>query len=154
DVPTMLLTAHGDVPTSVRAMKAGALDFLTKPYDADDLLAAVRRCVSRRFPARLASPAPRIGGLVGESEALQAVVGESGRGGDTGATVRTRGESATGKERVARATHEQSPRRRAPLVRVNCAALPESLFESELFGYVRGAFTGALNDRPGRFEAA
>ena len=152
DAPVILMTAYGDVPMSVRAMKAGALDFLTKPCDDDDLLAAVRRAVSRRYPARVS--AARMGGIVGESEALQAVLQQIELVADTDATVLITGESGTGKELVARAIHEQSHRRKAPLVRVNCAAIPESLFESELFGYVRGAFTGALNDRAGRFEAA
>ena len=98
--------------------------------------------------------AARIGGIVGESEALQAVLQQIELVADTDATVLITGESGTGKELVARAIHERSHRRKGPLVRVNCAALPESLFESELFGYVRGAFTGALNDRTGRFEAA
>src|SRR5262245_57858198 len=154
DVPTMLLTAHADIPTSVRAMKAGVLDFFTKPYDADDLLAAVRRAVSRREPPRLADRATRAGLIVGESAALQAVLQQIELVADTDATVLITGESGTGKELVARALHERSQRRKGPLVRVNCASIPESLFESELFGYVRGAFTGALNDRAGRFEAA
>jgi DNA-binding NtrC family response regulator len=152
DAPVILLTAYGDVPMSVRAMKAGALDFLTKPCDDDDLLAAVRRAVSRRYPARVSGA--RIGGIVGESEALQAVLQQIELVADTDATVLLTGESGTGKELVARAIHERSHRRKAPLVRVNCAAIPESLFESELFGYVRGSFTGALSDRAGRFEAA
>ena len=154
DTPIILLTAYGDVPTSVRAMKAGALDFLTKPYDDDDLLAAVRRALSRRFPARAAGPAAQIRGIVGKSEALQAVLQQVDLVADTDATVLITGESGTGKELVARAIHERSHRRKAPLVRVNCAAIPESLFESELFGYVRGSFTGAVSDRAGRFEAA
>ncbi len=154
DAPTMLLTAHGDIPTSVRAMKAGAHDFLTKPYDADDLLAAVRRAVSGRCPARLAGRAARTSGIVGESEVVQAVLRQIELVADTDATVLITGESGTGKELVARAIHERSRRHDAPLVRVNCASIPESLFESELFGYVKGAFTGALNDRTGRFEAA
>jgi DNA-binding NtrC family response regulator len=153
DAPTMLLTAHGDVPTSVRAMKAGVLDFLTKPYDDDDLLAAVRRAVCG-FRAGLAAVAIRVGGIVGESEALQAVLKQVELVADTDATVLITGESGTGKDLVARAIHERSRRRDAPLVRVNCGSIPESLFESELFGYVRGAFTGALTDRTGRFGAA
>src|SRR5713101_6854657 len=152
DIPIILLTAYGDVPMSVRAMKAGALDFLTKPCDDDDLLAAVRRAVSRRYPARVS--AARTSGIVGESEALEAVLQQVELVADTDATVLITGESGTGKELVARAIHERSQRRKGPLVRVNCAAIPESLFESELFGYVRGAFTGALNDRAGRCEAA
>ena len=154
DAPTMLLTAHGDVPTSVRAMKAGVLDFFTKPFDDDDLVAAVRRAVSLRFPARLAGRVPGIGGIVGESEALQAVLQQIELVADTDATVLITGESGTGKDLIARAIHERSPRRNAPLVRVNCGSIPESLFESELFGYVKGAFTGALADRIGRFGAA
>jgi len=154
DVPTMLLTAHADVSTSVRAMKAGALDFLTKPYDADNLLSAVHRAVSPRFPVRTADARARVAGIVGASEALQVVLEQIELVADTDATVLITGETGTGKELVARAIHERSPRRKAPLVRVNCAAIPESLFESELFGHVRGAFTGALNDRAGRFESA
>jgi transcriptional regulator with GAF, ATPase, and Fis domain len=92
--------------------------------------------------------------MVGESEALQIVLQQIELVADTDATVLITGESGTGKELVARAIHDRSHRRKGPLVRVNCAAIPESLFESELFGYVRGAFTGAVTDRPGRFEAA
>ena len=152
--PTILLTAHGDIPTSVRAMKAGVLDFLTKPFDDGDLIAATRRAVSRRFPAPLADRAVRIGGIVGESRALQAVLQLIELVADTDATVLITGESGTGKDLVARAIHERSRRRGAPFVRVNCGSIPESLFESELFGYVKGAFTGAVNDRTGRVAAA
>jgi DNA-binding NtrC family response regulator len=154
DIPIILLTAYGDIRTSVQAMKAGALDFLTKPYDSEDLLALVRRAVSWRLPPRAGAPAPRIGGIVGDSVAVQAVLEQIELVAETDATVLITGESGTGKELVARAIHEQSHRRKGPLVTVNCAAIPENLFESELFGYVRGAFTGALNDRAGRFEAA
>jgi DNA-binding NtrC family response regulator len=154
DIPVILLTAYGDIRTSVQAMKAGALDFLTKPYDSEDLLALVRRAVSRRPPTRLGEPAPSITGIVGDSPAVQAVLEQIALVADTDATVLITGESGTGKELVARAIHELSHRRKGPLVRVNCPAIPESLFESELFGHVRGAFTGALNDRAGRVEAA
>jgi DNA-binding NtrC family response regulator len=154
DAPTILLTGHGDIATSVRAMKAGALDSLTKPYDADDLVAAVRQAVSRRPPERSAGGSRRIEGMVGESEALRRVLEQVELVADTDATVLVRGESGTGKELVARAIHERSRRRQGPLVRVNCAAIPESLFESELFGHARGSFTGAVHDRPGRVEAA
>jgi DNA-binding NtrC family response regulator len=153
DTPTILLTGHGDIRTSVRAMKAGAVDVLTKPYDADDLVAAVRQAVSRRSAQRGAGSAHRIDGMVGASESLLRVLEEVELVADTDATVLITGESGTGKELVARAIHERS-RRTGPLVRMNCAAIPESLFESELFGHARGAFTGALHDRAGRFEAA
>jgi len=106
------------------------------------------------FPARRPGVAARTGGMVGESEALQAVLQQIELVADTDATVLVTGESGTGKELVARAIHERSHRRKGPLVTMNCAAIPESLFESELFGHVRGAFTGAVSDRAGRFEAA
>ena len=140
--------APADYNASVRAAVED------KPYDEDDLLTAIPRVLSPRFPVRPAGSAARTGGIVGTSEALQVVLDQIELVADTDATVLITGETGTGKELVARALHERSLRRRAPLVRVNCAAIPESLFESELFGYVRGAFTGALNDRAGRFEAA
>jgi DNA-binding NtrC family response regulator len=150
--PMILLTGHGDIPTSVRAMKPGALDFFTKPFDAADLLEAVRRAVG--LPGRAANAPRPIAGMVGESEAVRSVLRQVEKVADTDATVLITGESGTGKELVARAIHERSRRRQGPLVRVNCAAIPETLFESELFGHARGAFTGAVHDRPGRFEAA
>jgi len=140
--------APADYNASVRAAVED------KPYDEDDLLTAIPRVLSPRFPVRPAGSAARTGGIVGTSEALQVVLDQIELVADTDATVLITGETGTGKELVARALHERSLRRRAPLVRVNCAAIPESLFESELFGYVRGAFTGALNDRAGRFESA
>ena len=120
----------------------------------DDLLGAASRAVSPRAPLRAMSAAARSAGMVGASEALEFVLEQIELVADTDATVLITGESGTGKELVARAIHERSPRRKAPLVRVNCAAIPESLFESELFGYAKGAFTGALSDRIGRVESA
>jgi len=154
DVPIVLVTAHGDIPTSVRAMKAGALDFLTKPYDADDLLAAVRRAVSRRFPARLGGSANPNWGIMGEGEALQSVLRQIELVAETDTTVLITGETGTGKELVARAIHKASRRAARPLVCVNCAAIPQALVASELFGHEKGAFTGALQSRQGRFEQA
>src|SRR5262245_25727734 len=154
DVPTILITGRDDVSTCVRAMKAGAADVLGKPYNDGELLDAVRRAVSSRLPVHTAGPAPGIGGMVGASEALGAVLQQIELVADTDATVLITGESGTGKELVARAIHERSRRHKGPLVTVNCAAIAESLFESAVFGYVRGSLTGAPNDRPGRFEAA
>lgn len=154
DIATIILTGYGDIPTSVRAMKAGALDFLTKPYDADQLMAAVRQAVSRRARERAPAASRPCQGPVGASDALRRVLQEVDLVADTDATVLITGESGTGKELVARAIHERSPRRQGPLVKMSCAAISESLFESELFGHARGAFTGALHDRAGRFEAA
>src|SRR6185295_3043353 len=102
DIPIILLTAYGDIRTSVQAMKAGALDFLTKPYDSEDLLALVRRAVSTRPPTRLGEPAPSITGIVGDSPAVQAVLEQIALVADTDATVLITGESGTGKELVAR----------------------------------------------------
>src|SRR5262245_60462800 len=147
DAPTILLSGYADIRTSVRAMKAGVLDLLTKPCDVDALRAAVRHAVSRRSPAPLS--AVQIDGIVGTSAALQVVLQPVGLVADTDATVLITGESGTGKELVARAIHERSQRRRGPLVRVNCAALAESLFESELFGYVGGRVHGRAQ-RPTR----
>src|SRR4029453_566968 len=111
----ILLTGHADIRTSVRAMKAGVLDFLTKPYHEDQLLAAVRQAVSRRVRERTLDAARRTGGPVGESEALRKVLRQVDLVADTDATVLITGESGTGKELVARAIHERSRRRNAPL---------------------------------------
>src|SRR5262249_15928024 len=126
DTPTILLTGHGDIPTSVRAMKAGALDFLTKPYDAEQLLAPVRRAVSLHVREGAPRGSRPYEGLVGESDALQRVLQQVDLVADTDATVLITGESGTGKELVARAIHERSRRRQHSLVKVNCAAIPET----------------------------
>jgi len=137
----------------MRTMTAGAVQTVTKAI-ADDLWIAEPNLESRRAAGVFAQGPRCIEGMVGDSEALRRLLTEVELVADTDATVLVTGESGTGKELVARALHEQSRRRHGPLVRVNCAALSESLFESELFGYVRGAFTGAVADRAGRFEAA
>jgi DNA-binding NtrC family response regulator len=147
DVPIIFLTGHGDIPTSVRAIKAGALEFFTKPFEADDLVAAVRMAATRRADRGE-------GGMVGASPALRKVLQQVDLVAETDATVLITGESGTGKELVARAIHERSRRRGGALVKVNCGAIPDTLFESEFFGHVKGSFTGALGDRPGRFELA
>jgi DNA-binding NtrC family response regulator len=156
----IFLTGHGDIPTSVRAIKAGALEFLTKPYAAEDLIAAIHQGLAqgdRQRPpsahARRSSGGDR-DGLVGASPAFTAVAAQIDRVAPTESTVLILGETGTGKELVARAIHRRSNRSTRPFVGVNCAAIPPSLVASELFGHERGAFTGALQRRIGRFELA
>ncbi|MBM4019474.1 MAG: sigma-54-dependent Fis family transcriptional regulator [Planctomycetes bacterium] len=156
----VVITAHGSLETVTRAIRGRAFDYLVKPVDLDragELVAQAQ--ASRRAAAAVAAtrPAPVRGGeaaLVGRSPAIQEVYKSIGRVAESDSAVLIVGETGTGKELVARAIHEHSRRRAGPFVAVNCGALPENLVESELFGYARGAFTGATTDKPGRFEAA
>jgi DNA-binding NtrC family response regulator len=155
----VLVTAHGDERTAVRALRNGAYDYLPKPFDNDEVRALVARArevlALRAENARLREElAGEFRGLIGGSAALREVVKVIRRAGPTDATVLVTGESGTGKEVVARALHAESRRRGGPFVALNCSALPGDLVESELFGHVRGAFTGADRDREGLFEAA
>ncbi|HKY44069.1 MAG TPA: sigma-54 dependent transcriptional regulator [Pyrinomonadaceae bacterium] len=161
DVPVIVMTAFGSIDEAVQAMKDGAHDFLQKPVDSNHLLLLVERALeearlrtenvllreewSRRYGF------PRI---IGESEILKRAVGETQRVAQTEATVLLLGESGTGKELFARAVHHLSARRDNPFVAINCAAIPETLIENELFGHERGAFTGASDRRQGKFELA
>jgi len=155
----IFLTGRGDIPTSVRAMKAGAQEFLTKPPPEDELLEAIGRALARTLP-RNAQPIegehlPDTGvGMIGNSRALRGVLDLVDAVAPTEATVLILGETGTGKERVARAVHDRSSRRSKSFVSVNCAAIPQSLIASELFGHEKGAFTGAVQRRAGRFEQA
>lgn len=162
DIPVVLLTAHGDVPLAVAAMREGAYDFLQKPYVPEHLSAVVARAIEQR---RLKQELQQLSGRVAAHEGLQAhIVGASaaiGRVRDMVAelclhdpNVIITGQTGTGKEVVARALHDFGPRAKAPFVAINCAALPEELFESELFGHEAGAFTGARSVRVGKFEFA
>ncbi len=161
ELPVVMMTAYGSIGSAVAAMKAGAYDYLTKPIDLDALLHLVRKVherqrllvENRELRERLRGRY-RLEGIVAESGKMQEVLSVVHRVAASTATVLIRGESGTGKELIAQAIHYQSPRAEGHLVKVNCAALPETLLESELFGYVRGAFTGAVADKPGRFEAA
>jgi DNA-binding NtrC family response regulator len=161
DVPVVVMTAYGSIDEAVQAMKDGAHDFLQKPVDSNHLILLIRRALeqsrlrtenillreewSRRYGF------PRI---IGESDAIKRAVSETQRVATTEATVLLLGESGTGKELFARAVHHLSPRRDQPFVAINCAAIPETLIESELFGHERGSFTGATERRPGKFELA
>src|SRR6188474_2511649 len=161
DLPVIVMTAFGSIDEAVRAMKDGAHDFLQKPVDSNHLLLLVERALEQ---ARLRTEnvllreewSKRYGfpRILGESEALKRAVGETQRVAQTEATVLLLGESGTGKELFARAVHHLSPRRDKPFVAINCAAIPETLIENELFGHERGAFTGAGDRRAGKFELA
>ncbi len=157
----VIMTAHGTIASAVDAVKKGAFDYLTKPLEKDTLLLTLRRAVERaallKENLRLQKELYglfRIEGIIGGSEKMKTAVDVVRRVAPTTATVLIRGESGTGKELVARALHYNSPRRVRPFVALNCAAIPEGLFESELFGSEPGAFTGALSRREGLFEAS
>jgi two-component system response regulator AtoC len=162
DLPTLIITAHGTSNNAIDAIQLGAYDFVTKPFDLDDVLVTIRRALEHsslqkevtRLRQQVAEVNPRHGEIIGSSAPMLNVFKEIGRVAQTNSTVLITGESGTGKELVAKAIHEHSERRKSPFVVVNCAALPENLIESELFGYEKGAFTGALNRRAGKFESA
>jgi DNA-binding NtrC family response regulator len=161
DVEVVLMTAYGTVQKAVEAMKEGAYDYLSKPFEPDEALLTVERAAERkalREQARNLSAAlanvGRLAELVGKSAAMQQVFTLLKRASASDATVLITGESGTGKELAARAVHAGSARSGARFVAVNCGAIPESLVESELFGHVRGSFTGATADRRGLFEEA
>jgi DNA-binding NtrC family response regulator len=194
-IPIIFLTGHGDIPMTVRAVKAGAVEFLTKPFDDEDLLRAIRESLTVELKKESRSETSQVGNqvsvgaenappygelrewrdqlehrrlsleseidsqynfedIVGKSAALCKVLDQIAIVAPTGSTVVLHGETGTGKELFARATHNLSPRRGHTFVRLNCAAIPSALVESELFGHEKGAFTGALMQKRGRFELA
>jgi DNA-binding NtrC family response regulator len=152
-VPIIFLTGHGDIPMTVRAVKAGAANFLTKPPNDEDLLDAIRRCI-RSQTGEEGWCAEELGNMVGESPGLQGVLQAIRVVAPTEAAVLIQGETGTGKELVAHAIHDRSSRSKRSFVQVNCAAIPATLLESELFGHEKGAFTGAIAQKMGRFERA
>jgi DNA-binding NtrC family response regulator len=170
ELPVILMTAFGTIETAVKAMKLGAFDYLTKPFEGDELIICVKRAAEHRRlmrenallragsagEMRVSSRASRLGldRLVGHSPAMKQLRDDVGVVAQSVGTVLVTGESGSGKEVVARALHETGPRSSGPFLAVNCAALSESLLESELFGHERGAFTGAERTRKGRFELA
>jgi DNA-binding NtrC family response regulator len=151
-VPIIFLTGHGDIPMSVRAIKAGAVDFLTKPFNDEYLLEAIRDAIGR--PNGKGPRAESFGKIIGQSGACRRIISQVEVVAPTDATVLILGETGTGKELIAREIHQRSRRNDKPLVRVNCTSIPRELFESEFFGHAKGAFTGAIKDRAGRFEIA
>lgn len=149
----LFLTAYGSVPEAVRAMQGGAVDYLTKPVCFDHLLSVALRTLRSRRPMLDATPLQG-GSMVGRSRALQLALSRARAAAETDADVLIEAESGTGKELLAHLIHDKSARRDKPFVAINCAALPETLLESELFGHARGAFTGAVAAKPGKFETA
>ena len=154
DVPVVILTAHGSVPLAVEAMRAGAADFMQKPFDRDEVLFVVEKALRGRRDAIPEGPANPGGSPFGDSPVMRELDALVRRAASGTSTVLVLGETGTGKELVARAIHERSARSQKPFVKLNCAALPDALFESELFGYEKGAFTGAAQRKPGRVELA
>src|SRR5208282_2539639 len=159
DLPVVMITAHGTVDTAVEALKIGAFDYLTKPFDKDEVRQIVAKALKTRALAgaetTVAQKAPGARfGIIGTSAGIAELYAILERVADTPTTVLITGESGTGKELVARALHDHSSRKDKPFIKVNCAAIPKELIESELFGYERGAFTGAVSSKPGRFELA
>ena len=159
DVPVLVITAFGNVETAVEAMKEGAYDFIGKPFHRDQLLLSVGKAFERRrLAVEVRDLRIRASGvereIVSVSDAMRRVLEIADRVAGSDATVLITGESGTGKEAVARRIHVKSPRAEGPFAPVNCAAIPGELLESELFGHARGAFTGAVRDRAGRFRQA
>ncbi|MBR9977669.1 MAG: sigma-54-dependent Fis family transcriptional regulator, partial [Bacteroidetes bacterium] len=161
DIPVVVITAYGSIETAVEIMKHGAFDYLQKPVELDELLLIIGRAIEHRtlvsenrlLREQLAERYS-FSNIVSRSAAMEEVLNTAGRVATSRAPVLIRGESGTGKELIARAIHMSSERRDKPLVVVNCAAMPETLFESELFGHEKGAFTGAGQQRIGKFERA
>jgi two-component system, NtrC family, response regulator AtoC len=163
-LPVVILTAHGTVDTAVEAIKRGAFDYLTKPFDH----AEIRQVMDKALATEAAKERSRVGGvtveeeptddplagIVGETEAMHQMFALMRKVAPSPTTLLIRGESGTGKELIATAIHELSDRADGSLIKLNCTAIPENLFESELFGHERGAFTGAVASKPGRFELA
>jgi two-component system, NtrC family, response regulator AtoC len=156
-IPVVLMTAFGSIETAVRAVKEGAFDYISKPFDIDELVAIVRRALTNGTGKELASGLDddeRSSGLIGRTALMLEIYKMIARVSDSRAAVLVSGESGTGKELVARAVHNHGSRATAPFVAVNCGALTETLLESELFGHVKGSFTGAIGNKRGIFEQA
>jgi two-component system response regulator HydG len=161
DVPVIMITAYGSIEHAVKAMQLGAVDYLTKPINYDELMVVLQRTLEQR---RLKQEVQRLrrevsarysfGNIIGKSAAMQAIYDLIGDLAQTDATVLIQGETGTGKELIAKAIHYNSGRKERPFVGVSCAAIPDTLLESELFGHEKGAFTGATKTRLGRFEQA
>jgi DNA-binding NtrC family response regulator len=159
-MPVVLLTAYASVETAIEAMKSGIFDYLTKPFKVDDLIACLKRAEEQISKAETTAVKPehpvryRFENFIASSPMMMSVCDTIQKVAPTAATVLINGESGTGKEVIARTIHRNSTRAKRPWVAVNCAAIPENLLESEMFGHVKGSFTGAVSDKEGLFEAA
>jgi two-component system response regulator AtoC len=156
DVPVIIITAHGTVDSAVEAIKLGAFDYITKPFEQAELRAVVAKAARTQEANQTHVPleGKARSSIIGESQQVQELFKVIDKVADSPSTVLITGESGTGKELVATALHDGSSRKEKPLIKINCAAIPKDLMESELFGYERGAFTGAVTSKPGRFELA
>jgi two-component system, NtrC family, response regulator AtoC len=161
DVPIVLMTAHNSANIAIQATQLGAYDYITKPFELEDVLLTINRYFERQqLTSEVRSLRSQLGQrdpserIIGNSTAMQTIYKIIGRAAGTDATILVTGETGTGKELVAQTIHSNSQYRHGPMIKVNCAALPETLLESELFGHEKGSFTGALTQRKGRFEMA
>nr|MBA3601154.1 sigma-54-dependent Fis family transcriptional regulator [Acidobacteriota bacterium] len=161
EIPVIVITAFGEVETAVTAMKAGAFDYINKPFNRDEILLTVERAINfsetkseNRQLRELVDKEFRLENVIGDSAQMRAVLNIVGRVSRSDATVLITGESGTGKELVAKGIHFSGKRKNEPFIPINCAAIPETLIEAELFGYKRGSFTGATSDTKGKFEDA
>ena len=156
--PVIIITAHGTVATAVDALKKGAFDYITKPFEQDELKRVIHKAIKTRQlnEDELVFSPDEVDrqGIVGSSEAMQRIYDAIKKVAPAVTTVLITGETGTGKELIANAIHRNSPRKNNPFIKINCAAIAENLMESELFGYEKGAFTGAVSTKPGRFELA
>jgi DNA-binding NtrC family response regulator len=157
-IPVIIITAHGTVETAVDALKKGALDYITKPFEQEELKNVIGKAVKTRVlseeEVQLAATELDRGEIVGSSPSTVKIFEIIKKVAPTTTTILITGETGTGKELVANAIHMNSPRKRNPFIKINCSAIAENLIESELFGYEKGAFTGAVSSKPGRFELA
>jgi len=157
-IPVLILTAHGTVDNAVQAVKAGAFDYITKPFDKNELLSTIAKAArTEQLARRDFRPEPSEAGrfrIIGQTARMKEIYDIIDKVADTPSTVLITGESGTGKELIAAAMHYNSSRREMPFIKINCAAIPRELMESELFGHEKGAFTGAITTKPGRFELA
>ncbi|WP_460239283.1 sigma-54-dependent transcriptional regulator [Aurantivibrio plasticivorans] len=160
DVPVLIMTSYASLRSAVDSMRMGAVDYIAKPFDHDKMIAAVKQALGKSEASKKAAPSKSktssaaVNGMIGSSNVMKEIYNRIHKVAPTSATVLVHGETGTGKELVAKAIHAESPRHQQPLISVNCAAIPDTLIESELFGHEKGAFTGAQATREGLVAAA